>query len=173
MLELCVNGKILKGPLAWELVDVSAASRIIMSTIETNDLVLVLASCAHTCFRPALSVAGKDPGACSSAEALRSDQGVPVKYSRQPAAMRMCFHLVCECPASSFGPHVSCRRIEAMRGLSTRDPLLAIVVCILTFCCRGSRMFRFASKRDLMYTACPRQAILSTVQSRANFSDRR
>jgi len=40
-------------------------------------------------------------------------------------------------------------------------------------CCLGSRMFLFASKRDLMYRACPLQRYRWTDQSRASFKERR
>ena len=43
----------------------------------------------------------------------------------------------------------------------------------LTLCCLGSRMFLFASKRERIYMAWPRQRKRWTDQSRASFSERR
>lgn len=42
-----------------------------------------------------------------------------------------------------------------------------------TRCCLGFVMFRFASNRERMYSACPRHRCRWTAQSSASFSERR
>lgn len=64
------------------------------------------------------------------------------------------------------------REVESVHPFQSL-PLVEPVNSMLTFCLRGSRTSRLASKSDRMYTAWPRQICLCTAQSRDSFKHRR